>query len=96
MPEMIFKSATMASVTREQSFLQTRSRVANHLLEKVRNRFNGNHHVTQRDIASDLGIGWCTVHLCLKSLNYDGIIKIDRNRLVLDEAQLQLAAEPAR
>ena len=69
----------------EQSFPHVRGQVARILLEHTGDCNNGHNKLTQRDIASLLGIGWGTVHLSLKSLYRDGIIRIERNRIIINK-----------
>lgn len=75
-----------------QSFTDIRSQVARVLLEHATDKTNGHRRLTQRDIATKLGTGWDTVHLSLKSLFNDGIIRIERHRIVINRELIQKAA----
>ncbi len=69
---------------------RVRSHVAKILLEHANNQHN---HLTQRDIATTLGVGWDLVHLSLKSLFNDGTIRIERNRIIVNKKLAQKVAE---
>ena len=83
----------MALPGQEQSFSHIRGQVARILLEHAGDSNNGHKKLAQRDIASLLGIGWGTVHLSLKSLYHDGIIRIERNRIIINKELIRKAAD---
>ncbi|MGD0781083.1 MAG: helix-turn-helix domain-containing protein [Dehalococcoidales bacterium] len=82
----------MTSINQDQSFLNIKGQVAKVLLEYARNSNNGHNRLSQRDIATMLGTGWDTVHLSLKSLYNEGIIRIERNRIVVNKELIQKVA----
>jgi DNA-binding GntR family transcriptional regulator len=86
---MTFEEAPTISTKQEQFLPLIRSQVAKILLEHAGNR---NNRLTQRDIATKLGTGWDVVHLTLKSLYRDGIIKVERNRIIVNKELAQKAA----
>jgi predicted transcriptional regulator len=85
----------IAQLERDRTFSRVRGQVARILLEQAGNASNGHKRLTQREIADMLGTGWCMVHLSLKSLNHDGAININHNRIVVNRALLQKTAETA-
>ena len=77
----------------DQSFSFVRGRVARLLLEHTGAGNNGNNRLTQRDMAEMLGTGWAKVHLSLKSLCREGIIRIERNRMIVNKELIRKAAD---
>jgi hypothetical protein len=64
-----------------------RGQVAKILLE------NGTHRqISQRNIADITGTDWEMVHASLKSLQDEGAIKIDRQRLIINKNKLKKVA----
>ncbi|MHB8104942.1 MAG: helix-turn-helix domain-containing protein [Dehalococcoidales bacterium] len=84
---------TLAEQT--QSFPQIRGQVARILLEHATDGTNGHKPLAQRDIATMLGTGWDMVHLSLKSLYNEGVIKIERNRIIINKDLIQKVAAVA-
>jgi DNA-binding GntR family transcriptional regulator len=82
----------MTLTTQDQSFAQIKGRVAKVLLEHAGDGTKGNNRLTQRDIATRLGIGWDVVHQSLKSLYDEGVIRIERNRIIINKELIQQAA----
>lgn len=82
----------MESIEQDYNLYNIKSGVAKMLLEHASNTNDGNNRLAQREIASTLGTGWDTVHLALKSLLNDGVIRIERNRIILNKERIQKAA----
>jgi len=75
-----------------QPFYQARGQVARILLEHAGNGDKGNNRLTQRDIATTLGTGWDIIHVTLKSLYQEGIIRMEHNRIIINKELLQKVA----
>jgi predicted transcriptional regulator len=93
---IILDEVPMVSVDQRHSFNHIRGQVARVLLECSADSPNERPQLTQRDIATTLGVGWDMVHLSLKSLCSEGIIKLDRNRLVIKKPLLEKLVENAK
>lgn len=66
--------------------------VARVLLDCASDSSTARGRLAQRDIATLTGTDWRTVHMSLKSLQDDGVIRIERHRIVLNKELLQKAA----
>jgi hypothetical protein len=74
--------------------LRVRTGLARRLLEFSNDGKQDDHHFIQRDIASALDTDWETVHLSLKSMQLQGVIRFERNRMIIDKGMLrQIAVE---
>jgi DNA-binding MarR family transcriptional regulator len=80
----------MISPSEQPSFLQVRGQVARALLEHADN--GSGRRVVQRDIAATVGTDWSTVHISLKSMQAQGAIRIERNRLFINKEVLRKMA----
>jgi DNA-binding Lrp family transcriptional regulator len=69
--------------------------VAKVLLDYVEDNAGGQRRLAQRDIAALAGTDWETVHMSLKSLQEEGVIKIERHRMILNKELLQKVAAVA-
>ena len=84
-------------MTSQRSFIHIRGNVAKVLLEHA-GEGNSNEErprVAQRDIAATVGADWGMVHMSLKSMQEEGAIKIDHNRLIINKVLLQKVAAMA-
>jgi DNA-binding GntR family transcriptional regulator len=79
----------MISPSEQQSFLQMRGLVARALLERAN---DGGGRVVQRDIAATVGTDWGTVHISLKSMQDQGAIRIEHNRMFINKEMLRKLA----
>jgi Mn-dependent DtxR family transcriptional regulator len=79
-------------ILNEQLDPDIRGQVARLLLEHVDGESNKKTLLAQRDIAEMLGANWNSVHESLKSLYSEGIIRIERNRIILNKELIQKAA----
>jgi len=70
-------------------FSQVRGLVAKVLLEHAGDGTNERRQLTQRDIAVLVGTDWETVHASLNSLYEEGIIRIERHRIIIYKELLQ-------
>ncbi len=75
-----------------KSLSYVKSKVASLLLSNSRKCNDSSKQLTQRDMATMLDTDWGLIHLSLKSLCSDGLIRIDRNRIVITKALVELAA----
>jgi DNA-binding MarR family transcriptional regulator len=66
--------------------------VARVLLDCASDSTTGRSRLAQRDIAALTGTDWGTVHMSLKSLQDEGVIRIERHRIVLNKELLQKVA----
>lgn len=82
----------MTMIGQEPALVQIKNQVAKILLEHASNNDHGSNRLTQRDMATVLGTTWDMIHLALKSLVYDGVIRIERNRLILNKELVQKLA----
>jgi DNA-binding GntR family transcriptional regulator len=89
---MALDGVNMTVSEQDQSFSKIKGQVARILLEHTGDSNNGQNRLAQRDIATMIDTGWDMVHLALKSLYHDGIIRIDRNRIMLNKELIQKAA----
>jgi predicted transcriptional regulator len=78
--------------TTKHSFIEIRGRVAMILLERAGNGAGGQPRMAQRDIATTVGTDWGMVHISLKSMQAEGAIRIDRNRLIINKERLRKVA----
>jgi hypothetical protein len=72
----------------ECSPLEARTRLARVLLDNAPQI----HQLTQSDMAKLGGMDWETVKVSLQSLQTDGAIRLERNRLIIRKKLLQTAA----
>jgi CRP-like cAMP-binding protein len=75
--------------TAENTFIDIRGRVARFLLEYAGDDTGEKPRMAQRDIAEKVGTDWGMVHISLESMRADGVIRIDRNRLIIDKKRLR-------
>ena len=75
-----------------KSLSKTKSQVARLLLGNAGNSKNGNKPITHRDMAAMLDTDWGLIHLSLNSLRDDGLIRIERNRIIVTKALVSLVA----
>jgi hypothetical protein len=87
-----FAGYIIMPVTPEHSFIDIRGRVARVLLEHADDGASGRPRMAQRDIAATVGTDWGMVHISLKSMQAEGAIRIDRNRLIIDKERLRKVA----
>jgi len=85
----------MSSTVQHQSILQVRASVARVLLEHAGDVTGGRGRLAKRDIADITGAGWGLVHISLQSLQEEGAIRIERNRLIINRELLRKVAEYA-
>jgi predicted transcriptional regulator len=76
----------------ENSLIDIRGRVARVLLECAEDGASGQPRMAQRDIAASVGADWGMVHISLKSMQAEGAIRIDGNRLIINKKRLQKVA----
>jgi len=77
----------------DQSFLRVKGQVAKLLLKHAVAGIDGNNRLTQRDMAEMLGTSWGMVYLSLMSLCHEGIIRINRNKIIVNKELVQKMAE---
>jgi hypothetical protein len=77
------------------AFLQTRGAVAKILLDNVLHHDGTKPQLAQRDIAAMTGADWYTVHMSLKSIRDSGAIKMERNRIIINQESLRRLAGEA-
>ncbi len=82
----------MTLTEQDQSFSRIKGQVARILLEHAGDGTNGHNRLAQRDIAEMLGTGWGAVHLSLKSLYHDGVIRVERNRIIINKELIHKVA----
>jgi len=70
------------------SLSQTKTQVAKVLMEKSGDASAQRQQLAQRDIASLLGVGWEMVHASLESLENDGVIRVERHRVIINKELL--------
>jgi CRP/FNR family transcriptional regulator, cyclic AMP receptor protein len=80
------------TTTSDHSLINIRGRVARVLLEHAADGASGRPRVSQRDIAATVGADWGMVHMSLKSMQDEGVIRIDRHRLIINKELLQKVA----
>jgi len=80
---MTFTDVCARPVIPNSSLVQTREQVVKILLEHSSKNANGR-PLSQRNIADMAGMDWDTVHASLKSLQDEGAIRIERQRLVIN------------
>ena len=76
----------------DQAFFRNRARVARILLEHAEDGGNGKNRLSQREIATILGINIYIVHASIQSLYSEGIIRIECHRIIVNKELLQKAA----
>lgn len=67
---------------------QAKAQIAKVLLEKASDASVKRQQITQRDMASLLGVGWDTVHASLESLKNEGAICVERHRIIINKELL--------
>ena len=90
--EMILQDVASNLVTQGRRFDRIRGLVAELLLERAEDGSAGRRWLTQRDIAAITGASWGMVHLSLQSLQDEGAIRMERNRLVVNRESLERMA----
>jgi len=75
--------------------VRTRGQVANILLEHAIESTNLR-PLSQRNMADMTGSDWETVHASLKSLQDEGVIRIERQRLIVNKHLLKKIARTKR
>ena len=80
----------MTSSTDQRSFIDIRGMVARTLLDQANG--GGQPRLAQRDIAATVGTDWSMVHISLKSMQEEGAIRIEHNRLYVNKDLLQKMA----
>lgn len=82
-----------ATVTaQDRTFDVIKGQVAKILLEHAGDGCSGHRRLAQRDIAAMLNTGWASVHLSLMSLYREGVIRIERNRIIINKELLEKTA----
>jgi CRP/FNR family cyclic AMP-dependent transcriptional regulator len=76
----------------DQSFRRARGLVAKVLLDHAIDSTAERGRLAQRDIAVLAGTDWETAHAALKSLQDEGVIRIERHRLIINKKLLQKVA----
>jgi CRP-like cAMP-binding protein len=69
-------------------------RVAGVLLDYARDNTIGKPGLSQREIALKTGASWEQVHESLGYLQREGTIRIERSRIIIEEAKLRRIAGP--
>jgi hypothetical protein len=92
---MIFNNVPTSQIQQDGGLIDIRRQVAGILLEHAGNGAGGGQQLTHRSLAKMLNTGWDKVYISLKSLNDEGAIKIDRNRIIVKPALLQKVAASA-
>jgi hypothetical protein len=86
----ILRDIPMISPSEQPTFIQIRGLVARALLEHADDGAGG--RVVQRDIAETVGTDWGNVHISLKSMQEQGAIRIERNRMFINKEELRKLA----
>jgi DNA-binding MarR family transcriptional regulator len=76
----------------DYALIQAKGLVAQALLDNIGNNTVARYQITQRDIAARIGSDWETVHMSLQSLQYEGAIRIERHRMIINKELLQKVA----
>ena len=79
----------------DRTITDIRGQVAGILIEHTGNGSEGRQQLTHQNMATLLNTGWDKIYLSLKSLNEEGAIKIDRNRIIVKMDVLQKIAGTA-
>lgn len=82
----------MTVFTQGDQHVQVKNLVARALLESITNNPGNRSQLTQTAIAAQTGADWITVHKSLMSLQCEGAIRIERNRMMINREMLQKAA----
>ncbi len=82
-------------LTQGKSFHRVRKLVAKVLLEHAGDGNSRRCWLTQRDMATLTGTDWETVHLSLRSLKEEGVIRIELNRIIISEELIRKVAGEA-
>jgi Crp-like helix-turn-helix domain len=73
--------------------VDARIRLARVLLDNAAQAVPQKHQLTQRDMAKLGGMRWETVNASLRSLQKDGVIKLERHRIIINRKMLLQTAE---
>jgi hypothetical protein len=92
---MIVNKVPTSLVRRDGALMNIRRQVAGILLEHAGSNSGLGHQLTHQTMAKMLNTGWDKIYISLKSLDEEGAIKIDRNRIIVKPALLQKLAAPA-
>jgi len=76
----------------ECSLYRARTQIARVLLEQAAKQPAKRHQLAQRDMASRGGIDWKAVHASLDSLENEGAIRVERNRIIINKKLLNKLA----
>lgn len=79
----------------ENSLSHIKSQVAKLLLGNAGKSDSGKQPMTHREMATMLDTDWGLIHLSLKSLCGDGLIRIERNRIIITRELVEQAAVSA-
>ncbi len=86
----LLQEVPVISSSEKQSFIQVRGLVARALLEHAGD--GDGKRLAQRDIAATVGTDWGMVHISLKSMQDQGAIRIERNRMFINKDILRKLA----
>jgi len=73
-------------------FSHTMSLVARVLLDRLDNNTSGSHLLSKRDLVSLTNIDRETIDLSFKQLQMEGVIRIERNRMIINKGLLRKTA----
>jgi hypothetical protein len=76
----------------DRAFSQAKRQVARVLLDFAVENAGRRNLLAQRDIAAITGKDWKMVHLSLESLDREGVIRIERNRITINKELLRKIA----
>ena len=86
------KAQISLAVAKVPPFQKVRKQVAAILLEYARKSENGTKNRSQREMATSLGTSYEMVNRSLQSLQEEGVIRLERQRIIVKEEPLQKIA----
>jgi DNA-binding MarR family transcriptional regulator len=89
---MTLQDVPTTLLEQDRSFSHTRELVAKVLLEYAGDNTTERRQPTQRDIAGLVGTDWETVQASLKSLQDEGLIRLEHLRVVINKKLFQKVA----
>ena len=78
------------------SLVAARKRLAKVLLDNANENMPQKHQLSQSDMAELGNANWEMVHASLKSLQKEGAIRLDRNRIIINKKLLREAAKDSK
>ena len=81
------------TLSADYSQVEARMKLARVLLDNAADPLPQKHQLAQSDMAKLGDMGWDTVNASLRSLQREGVIKLERNRIIINRKMLLQTVE---